>query len=65
MNVISLDELTPKDVFTRRLKIEELEDEEFISKLDLSFRKSCREGKCFMKILKLKALNINSLKGEV
>ena len=39
MNVISLDELTPKDVFSRRLKVEELEDEEFISKLDLNFRK--------------------------
>jgi len=39
LNVISLDELTPADVFSRRLKIEELEDKEFIDELNLNFKK--------------------------
>lgn len=39
LNVISLDELTPSDVFERRLKIEELEDKIFIEELNLNFKK--------------------------
>jgi len=39
LNVISLDELTPADVFSRRLKVEELEDKEFIDELNLNFKK--------------------------
>ena len=39
LNVISLDELTPSDVFSRRLKVEELEDKEFIEELNLNFKK--------------------------
>ena len=39
LNVLSLDELTPSDVFERRLKIEELEDVSFIEELNLNFKK--------------------------
>ena len=39
LNVISLDELKPVDVFERRLKLEELEDKEFIEELNLNFQK--------------------------
>ena len=39
LNVISLDELTPSDVFERRLKIEELEDIEFTKALHSNFKK--------------------------
>ncbi|CAA6807096.1 MAG: Exonuclease SbcD [uncultured Campylobacterales bacterium] len=39
LKVTSLDELTPTDVFTRRLDIEELEDKEFVEELTLSFKK--------------------------
>lgn len=39
LNVISLDELTPSDVFNRRLKVEELEDKTFIEELNLNFKK--------------------------
>jgi len=39
LNVISLDELTPSAVFSRRLKLEELEDNEFSDELILNFKK--------------------------
>ncbi len=39
LNVISLDELTPTDVFSRRLQLEELEDDKFIEELNLNFKK--------------------------
>jgi len=39
LNVVSLDELRPSDVFQRRLEIEKLEDNEFIDELTLHFRK--------------------------
>lgn len=39
LNVISLDELTPSDVFSRRLNIEGLEDKQFIEELSLNFKK--------------------------
>jgi exonuclease SbcD len=39
LNVISLDELTPSDVFSRRLKLEELENKPFIEELNLNFQK--------------------------
>lgn len=39
LKVTSLDELTPTDVFTRRLDTEELEDKEFIEELTLTFKK--------------------------
>ncbi len=39
LKVTSLDELTPTDVFTRRLDTEELEDKEFIDELTLTFKK--------------------------
>jgi len=43
LNVISLDELIPSDVFSRRLKLEELEDKTFIEELNLNFRKVCEK----------------------
>jgi len=39
LNVVSLDELRPTDVFQRRLDVEKLEDNEFIQELTLNFRK--------------------------
>ncbi|WP_108064343.1 exonuclease SbcCD subunit D C-terminal domain-containing protein [Poseidonibacter lekithochrous] len=39
LKVTSLDELTPSDVFTRRLDVEELEDKEFVEELTLNFKK--------------------------
>ena len=39
LNVTSLDELSPSDVFQRRLDVEELEDTEFIQELTLNFKK--------------------------
>lgn len=39
LKVTSLEELTPTDVFTRRLDVEELEDKEFIEELTLNFKK--------------------------
>jgi len=39
LKVTSLDELTPNDVFTRRLDVEEIEDEKFIDELTLNFKK--------------------------
>lgn len=39
LKVTSLDELTPTDVFTRRLDVEELEDKEFVEELRLNFKK--------------------------
>lgn len=39
LKVTSLDELTPSDVFTRRLDVEELEDKEFVDELTLNFKK--------------------------
>ena len=38
LKVTSLDELTPSDVFTRRLELEELEDEKFAEELSLNFK---------------------------
>jgi exonuclease SbcD len=38
LNVTSLDELIPIDVFTRRLEVEELEDEKFVEELILNFK---------------------------
>lgn len=38
LKVSSLDELTPRDVFKRRLEVEELEDETFIEELNTSFK---------------------------
>ncbi len=38
LKVTSLDELTPSDVFTRRLELEELEDERFKEELILNFK---------------------------
>ena len=39
LNVVSLSELTPLDVFGRRLGLEELDDEEFKEELTLTFKK--------------------------
>jgi exonuclease SbcD len=39
LKVTSLDELTPSDVFKRRLEVEELEDKEFIEELNINFKK--------------------------
>ena len=39
LNVISLDELNPNDVFERRLNIEDLEDKEFTKQLKQDFKK--------------------------
>jgi len=39
LNVISLDELTPSDVFERKLKVEKLEDIEFTKELHSNFKK--------------------------
>lgn len=39
LKVTSLDELTPSDVFTRRLNVEELEDKDFVEELTLNFKK--------------------------
>jgi len=39
LKVTSLDELTPSDVFIRRLDVEELEDKEFVEELTLNFKK--------------------------
>jgi len=39
LNVVSLDELTPTEVFQRRLDVEELTDKEFIQELTLNFKK--------------------------
>ncbi|MDC0933206.1 exonuclease SbcCD subunit D C-terminal domain-containing protein [Arcobacteraceae bacterium] len=39
LNVVSLDELSPNEVFQRRLDIEELEEKEFIDELTLNFKK--------------------------
>jgi exonuclease SbcD len=39
LNVVSLDELSPNEVFQRRLDVEELEDKEFIDELTLNFKK--------------------------
>jgi len=39
LNVVSLDELTPTEVFQRRLDVEELADKEFIQELTLNFKK--------------------------
>lgn len=39
LKVTSLDELTPSDVFTRRLDVEELDDKEFVEELTLNFKK--------------------------
>ena len=39
LEVTSLDELTPTEVFQRRLDVEELEDIEFINELTLNFKK--------------------------
>ena len=38
LKVTSLDELTPAEVFTRRLEVEELEDSKFIDELILNFK---------------------------
>jgi len=43
LNVISLDELKPFDVFERRLKVEALEDKMFIDELNLNFKKVCEK----------------------
>jgi len=39
LSVISLDELTPNDVFSRRLNLENIEDKEFQRELNLNFKK--------------------------
>lgn len=39
LKVTSLDELTPNDVFTRRLELEKIEDKEFVEEINLNFRK--------------------------
>jgi len=39
LKVTSLDELTPNDVFTRRLDLEKIEDKEFVEEINLNFRK--------------------------
>ena len=39
LKVTSLDELTPTDVFTRRLVVEKLEDENFVDELVINFKK--------------------------
>ena len=39
LNVVSLDELSPNEVFKRRLDVEELEDDAFIEELTMNFNK--------------------------
>ncbi|MGB5867949.1 MAG: exonuclease SbcCD subunit D C-terminal domain-containing protein [Arcobacteraceae bacterium] len=39
LDVISLDELNPSEVFHRRIELEALEDQEFVDELNLNFKK--------------------------